>query len=94
MEHQKILNLLNKTNDSKFVARKWNIVSDNSIANCGAGNEIIYNAEVLKSDLWDYSDVYILGRCDISITGYQATQLGFKNCVPLAKCITKTDKKQ
>ena len=26
MEHQKILNLLNEANDSKFVTRKWNIV--------------------------------------------------------------------
>ena len=28
MEHQKILNLLNEINDSKFVKRKWNIVND------------------------------------------------------------------
>ena len=27
MEHQKILNLLNKGSDSKFVARNWNIVN-------------------------------------------------------------------
>ena len=27
MEHQKILNLLNKVNNSKLVARKWNIVT-------------------------------------------------------------------
>ena len=26
MEQQKILNLLNEPNDSKFVTRKWNIV--------------------------------------------------------------------
>ena len=30
MEHQKILNLLNEANDSKFVTRKWNMVNDNS----------------------------------------------------------------
>ena len=30
MEHQKILNLLNEANDSKFVTRKWNIVNENS----------------------------------------------------------------
>ena len=30
MEHQKILNLLNEANCSKSVARKWNIVNDNS----------------------------------------------------------------
>ena len=30
MQHQKILNLLNEANDSKFVIKKWNIVIDNS----------------------------------------------------------------
>ena len=29
MEQQKISNLLNEANDSKFVTRKWNIVNDN-----------------------------------------------------------------
>ena len=29
MKHRKILNLLNEANNSKFVARKWNIVNDN-----------------------------------------------------------------
>ena len=28
MEHQKILNLLDEVNDSKFVTKKWNIVND------------------------------------------------------------------
>ena len=46
MKHQKILILLNKANDSKFVARKWNIVNDNLKVNYGVGNEIIYNKNV------------------------------------------------
>ena len=29
MEHQKILDLLNEANDSKFVTRKWNNANDN-----------------------------------------------------------------
>ena len=33
MEHQRILNLLDKANDSKFVTKKWNIINDNSKAN-------------------------------------------------------------
>ena len=53
MEHKKILNLLNEENDSKFVTRKWNIANDNSNANYGVENEIIYNTEVLKSDPCD-----------------------------------------
>ena len=38
MERQKILNLLNEPNDSKFVTRKWNIVSDQSNSNYDVGN--------------------------------------------------------
>ena len=33
MEHQKILNILNEANESKFVTRKWNTVNDNSKVN-------------------------------------------------------------
>ena len=51
MEHQKIANLLNKTNDSKFVTRKLNIANDQLNANYDVANEIIYNTEVLISSL-------------------------------------------
>ena len=56
MEQQKILNLLNEANDSKFVTRKWNIVNDNSKSNCDATNETTYNTEMLKSNLCDHND--------------------------------------
>ena len=78
MEHQKILNLLNEPNDSKFVTRKWNIVNDISNANYGVGNDIICNTEVLKSNLCDNNDAYILVRGDITIIGHQVTQVTFK----------------
>ena len=91
MEHQKILNLLNEANDSKFVTRKWNIVNDNSKSNSAAANEITYSIEVLKFDLCDYNDACILARDDITIIGHQATQVAFKNCAPFTKCITKID---
>ena len=42
MEHQKILNLLNEANDSKFGTRKWNIANDNSKANYAVENETNY----------------------------------------------------
>ena len=60
MEHQKILNLLNEANDSKFVTREWNIINENSKANYEEGNETTYNTEVLKYNLCYYNDVYIL----------------------------------
>ena len=46
MGHQKIFNLLNKANDSKFVTRKWNIVNDNSKSNYDVTNQITYNTEI------------------------------------------------
>ena len=55
------------------------------------GNEVIYNTEVLKYNLCDYNDAYILVRRDITVTSARATQVSFKNCELLTKCITKID---
>ena len=73
MEHQKILNLMNKAKDTKFVSKEWNIVDHNSKTNYGVGIEIIFNAEVLKSNLCDYNDAYILVRGNFTIIGHQVT---------------------
>ena len=88
MEHQKILSLLNEANDSIFVTRKWNIVTDHSKANCHVGNEINCNTEVLKSNIYDYNDAYILVRGDITVTEAPETQVAFKNWAQFTKCIT------
>ena len=56
MKYQNILNSLNEARDSKFVTMKWNIGNDQSNANYNSGNKIIYNTEVLKSNLCDYND--------------------------------------
>ena len=70
--------------------RKWDIVNENSKANYGVGNEITYTTEVLKSNLYDYNDAYVLLRCYITVTAAGATQVAFKNGAPFTKCITKT----
>ena len=80
MELQKMLHLLNGANDSKFVTRKWNIVNGNSKANYEGGNEITYNKEVLKSNLCDCNDGYILVRGDITVAASPQVQVAFKNC--------------
>ena len=54
-------------------------------------NESIYNAEVLKFNLYDYSDAYILVRHDITVAATSGTQASFKNCAPFTKCITNID---
>ena len=91
MEHQKILNLLYESNKSKFVRREWDIVNDQSNANYDVGNEIIYNTEVLKYNLCDYNEAYILVRGNIAIIGHHVTQVAFKYCAPFTKCITQID---
>ena len=83
---------MNEAKDSKFVMRQWNIVNDNSKANYDLGSEIICNTEVLKSNLCDYNDAYILVRGNITIAGSNlSTQAAFKNCALFTKCITKID---
>ena len=91
MEQQKILNLLNEAGDCKFVTRKWNIVNNNSKSNYDTTNETNYNTEILKSNLCDYNDAYILVRGDISVVSAPTTQVASKIFVPFTKCITKID---
>ena len=67
MEQLKTLNLLNEAIDSNFVTRKWNIGNNNSKSNYDTSNEITYNTEVLKSNLCDYNDAYILVRSFITV---------------------------
>ena len=57
---------MNEGSDSKFVTTKWNIVNNQSYTNHDVGNEIIYNTEVLKSNLFDYNDAFILVSGDIT----------------------------
>ena len=67
------------------MTRKWNIVIDQSNINYNIRNEIIYNTKVLKSNLCDYNNAYILLRGDISITGDNGHEVAFKNCPSFTK---------
>ena len=55
------------------------------------GNEIFLNTEVLKYNLSDYNDAYILVRGDITILGDNVTHVAFKKCTLFITCITKID---
>ena len=63
MEHQEILNSLTEAGDSKVAARKWNIVYE-------LEKEIIYNTEVLTSNLCDYNDAYVWVKGNIVTTSH------------------------
>ena len=61
MEYQKIANLLESTSDnlSKFRTRNWIEINDESRENY-ANSDIRFKSTMLRSNLCDYADSYIL----------------------------------
>ena len=91
MVTQKIVNLLNDSDNEslKFATRKWYIVN----GQYGRGNEndstIKFDTKVIKLNLCDYSDAYILVTGDIKVADVAAnTNVAFKNCAPFTRCVT------
>ena len=90
MEFQKIVIFLD-TNDKdlpRFVTKKWIEVYDQSEGNCNVNKEIRIKTSLLRSDLCDYSDAYIVVKGTITIvrpTIYGAKRnksVAFKNNAP------------
>ena len=101
MENQKIINLLDKddTNSKHFATKKWYIINDENNINyrvnkdTGADNPdtIKYDTRVLKPNLRDYAEAYILVDGTIralaaNAAGAAAARLALKNCAPFTKC--------
>ena len=72
MEFQKIVNFIDITsgnkNLSKFVTKKWIEVYDQSPGNYNVNTEIRIKTSMLRSDLWDFSDAYIVIKGNITVT--------------------------
>ena len=95
METQNIVDLLNDSNNEspKFATRKWYIINDQNNGQCGRGNEndstIKVETKVIKPNLCDYSDAYILVTGDTKVADVAAnTNVAFKNCALFTRCIT------
>ena len=101
MEYQKIANLLgNATNQpSKFKRRNQVEINDESRGTY-TSNDIKFKTTMLRSNLCDYADAYILVNGRITITGdghaaaaRQADERNkgeaFKNCAAFTKCISR-----
>ena len=97
MENQKIINLLDKidTDSKHFATKKWYIINDESNTNYGVNKNngannpdtIKYNTRVLKPNLCDYAEAYILVDGTIRGTGgNNNTRLALKNCATFTKC--------
>ena len=73
MEFQKIVNFLNTTSNDKdlprFVTKKWIEVYDQSEGNYNVNKEIRIKTSMLRSDLCDYSDSYIVVKGNITLEG-------------------------
>ena len=97
MENQKIINLLDKidTDSKHFATKKWYVINDENNTNYGVNKDtgannpdtIKYDTRVLKPNLCDYAETYILVDGTIRGTGGDNnTRLALKNSMPFTKC--------
>ena len=97
MENQKIINLSDKidTDSKHFATKKWYVINDENNTNYGVNKDtgannpdtIKYDTRVLKPNLCDYAEAYILVDGTIRGTGGDNnTRLALKNCAPFTKC--------
>ena len=92
MESQKIINLLDsKGNESqKFATKRWHIINDQNTGNnaYGTGEDgttIKFETKVIKPNLCDYSDAYILVIGNIQNKPANSV-VAFKHCAPFLTC--------
>ena len=98
MENQKIINLLGTTLDElpRFITKKWVKVHDQSGSaddRYKPNKQIRFKTSMLRSDLCDYSDAYIVVKGTITVTDPNNAnydkKLAFKNNAPFTSCISK-----
>ena len=98
MEYQKITNLLGTTLDEipRFITKKWVEVHDQSGSaedRYKPSKQIRFKTSMLRSDLCDFSDAYIVVKGTITVTNpvndAYDKKLAFKNNAPFVSCISK-----
>ena len=102
MEYQKITNLLDTASDnvSRFITRKWVEVYDQSSSaedRYKPSKQIRFRTSMLRSDLCNFSDAYIVVKGTITLTKINGRGiidirnrfLVFKNNAPFSNCISK-----
>ena len=96
MAHYKISRLLNDSIVSKFVAKKWIEVNNSLGGQYSTNKNIRGKSPMLRSDLCDYSDAYIVVKGTIDFLAAAANknhqeekQDAFKNNVRFRPCMSK-----
>ena len=96
-EIQKTVNLFDMTFDNKdlrrFVTKKWIEVDDQSEKNYYVNKKIRTKTTMLRSDLCDFSDVYIVVKGAIAVINPDGVErnkaVAFKNNAAFINCISK-----
>ena len=95
MKYQKITNLLGNTSDTvpRFITKKWIEVYDQSGEIYNTNKQTRIKKSMLRSDLCDYSNVYIVVKGDITVlrgnNNAYGKKLAFRNNTPFTSCISK-----
>ena len=101
MEYQKIANLLDTESNqpSKFRTRNWVEINDESRGTY-TSNDIKFKTTMLRFNLSDYADAYLLVKGTVTITNAgnddapkradeRDKGVTFKKCAPFTKCISR-----
>ena len=98
MEYQKTTSVLGTTSDTvpRFITKKWIEVHDqlgNAEDRYNPSKQIRFKTSMLRSDLCDFSDAYIVVKGTITVTNPDNNaynkKLAFKNNAQFASCISK-----
>ena len=97
MEFQKIVNFLDTTSDDKdlprFVTKKWIEIYDQSEKNYNPNKEIRIKTSMLRSDLCNFNDAYVVVKGIITATNPNNAKrnkaVAFKNNASFINCISK-----
>ena len=92
MEHHKMPKISNDSTVSKLVTRKWINVNGLSGSKYSVSKNIKFKTSVLRSDLCDSSDLYIVVKGKITvkttdIANRRNKKVTFKNSAPVRSCI-------
>ena len=96
METQKIVNLLNDSNneESKLAKKMWCVIDSQTAKDkYNQNNSIKFETKSIKSCLCNYSDAFILVTGDITVNAGanngNNTHVAFRNCAPFSTCKTE-----
>ena len=97
MEYQKITNLLDNISDKlpRCSTKKWKEVHYQFGETYNTNKQIRFKTSMLRSDLCDYIDAYIVSKGQITVTNPNNNanaydkKLALKNNAPFLSCISK-----